>query len=302
MTFLEFLSIRRESYRLLTPLLLFSDLISLRAVCVACLKWVRDAQNQCCVTQQVKFFLLQLFKGNQDVLSHFLSLWKDCPSDCQLFLTGSSLLWCLQPSDSWRPTDIDLVLYQPFPASIPYFINQEEETRIKDELPSLATKVRFSLGFAAADALEEKRYRSFFLEGYQRRRDAILRWKRRRCDLLFQGEICQPPLDVILRVGDSKSKAWDHLQSFDFSFLQNSWMPQKELRINDVKAIVEKRAIHRFPEPSSDEQWGTSPSQVPLAWLCRTWSRISIASRGDFEKTKTLILWDPLSLLLSNAL
>lgn len=256
------------SIYLLCPWLTLPDLYQLKQVCRLCERWVRYTTRDGAVNRMIKHNLLRLVDGNNEVLRYLLSLWEDTPPHCNLFLTGSALLWCLDPSDKWRPNDIDLVVFQPSPALFPFFLDEKLERQ-----GASAHKERRATGqawmsmgnsgrtFGGVVEIEDESYLRLFWSCFPRERRFAQEWKRIRCNLHAptiptmerkdeKDDEAKYGVDVILRLGDTKNQAWDHLQGFDLSFLQNAWDAKSGiLECFDMPAIAYKEAIHRFPQP-----------------------------------------------------
>lgn len=99
------------------------------------------------------------------------------------------MLWCLDPSDKWKPKDIDIVIFQPSPAQLPFFIDEKKERdgkrNLQQEVGLFLTKSIGNLTQMIPKNEEEEKYLRalFWRNQHLLERKMNNQWMRIQCSL-----------------------------------------------------------------------------------------------------------------------
>lgn len=212
---------------LFMPWLNFDDLYVLRLTCKA----FNDMTTLMrCLKDNIRRNLLSLLNGNQKVMDQFLELWTKKPG-ANVWLTGSTLLWCLQPSSPyWEPKDMDVVLFRSPGQKASSFIPPTMEPAYAERDEEAPDKAQYARMLEESMCVSDNR---FMVDGKRL-------WIRRPMRLV-QG----PLVDAIFAFGDEKTSPWMHLKAFDLNFLQNAWNPKtNKLCLYGVRSLYYRASLH----------------------------------------------------------
>lgn len=227
----------------LVPYLTTPDLFLLQRTCRRTRTWCHRLATQCKVIGKRVHAQLQTLMGAEN-FKLFLDLWTlpDGSPNKALYLTGSGLLWALDPSPEWTPRDFDVLLFKPR----------------KDPLPD------FRADWVWGDATDDPSYRRFMdlhfskpaPDSWKRAFLSNAKWTKMKesakHDVYEHTAEVPGKLDIIVRDGNDQTDPWYHLKGFDLRFVCNAWRPDGFCRIYFPESIAFRTSDHNRLAPWFD--------------------------------------------------